>query len=106
LFGSGLMEPLLRLSQVAVRYGHVEALAGVDIDVQPGEIVAVIGANGAGKTTLLNAISGMVALASGEILYQSKRLNGLPPQAVVQSGISQVPEGRQLFVDLTVQDNL
>jgi len=100
------MEPLLRLRDVAVRYGHVEALAGVDIDVHEGEIVAVIGANGAGQPTLLNAISGLVPLAGGEILYEGTRINGLPPQAVVQGGISQVPEGRQLFADLTVQDNL
>jgi branched-chain amino acid transport system ATP-binding protein len=98
--------PLLRLDQVAVRYGHVEALAGIDMEVHEGEIVAVIGANGAGKTTLLNAISGMVPLAGGEILYGGKPINGLQPQTIVQRGISQVPEGRQLFADLTVQDNL
>jgi branched-chain amino acid transport system ATP-binding protein len=82
----------------------VEALAGVDVEVHEGEIVTVIGANG--KTTLLNAVSGMAPLAGGEILYSGQRIDGRPPQAIVQAGISQAPEGRQLFADLSVQDNL
>ncbi len=84
----------------------MEALAGVDVEVHEGEIVTVIGANGAGKTTLLNAISGMAPLAAGGILYCGQRIDGRPPQAIVQAGISQAPEGRQLFADLSVQDNL
>ena len=89
-----------------VRYGQVEALRTIDLTVEPGEIVAVIGANGAGKTTLLNAISGFTPLASGEITYDGKPISGLSPQQIVRRGISQVPEGRQLFADLTVLDNL
>lgn len=100
------MPALLQVSRAVVRYGHVEALRGVDLSVEQGEIVAVIGANGAGKTTLLNAISGLAPLASGEIAYSGQRIGGLAPHDVVQRGISQVPEGRQLFADLTVLDNL
>jgi branched-chain amino acid transport system ATP-binding protein len=98
--------PLLAVRSLAVRYGHVEALRGIDLEVGEGELVAVIGANGAGKTTLLNAISGVVPVTGGQIEYAGRRIDGLRPQAVVQAGIGQVPEGRQLFVDLSVIDNL
>jgi branched-chain amino acid transport system ATP-binding protein len=98
--------PLLEVRDLSVRYGHVEALAGVDLHVAAGEIVAVIGANGAGKTTLLNAISGLVPPAGGQVVYAGQPIHGRAPQSIVTTGISQVPEGRQLFTDLTVQDNL
>ncbi|MDE3076204.1 MAG: ABC transporter ATP-binding protein [Chloroflexota bacterium] len=97
---------MLEVRGVGVRYGHVEALRGVSLSVDDGEIVTVIGANGAGKTSLLNAISGLVPLSEGEILFQGRRISGMSPQEVVQLGISQVPEGRQLFAQLTVMDNL
>ncbi|HLG71958.1 MAG TPA: ABC transporter ATP-binding protein [Chloroflexota bacterium] len=97
---------LLEVRNLTVRYGHLEALTGVDLTVAGGEIVAVIGANGAGKTTLLNAISGLLPIVAGEIVYAGQPIHGRAPQAIVGSGISQVPEGRQLFTDLTVQDNL
>jgi branched-chain amino acid transport system ATP-binding protein len=97
---------LLSVAGAAVRYGHVEALSAVDLEVEAGEIVAVIGANGAGKTTLLNAISGITPLAGGQITYAGSRIDGLPTQDIVRRGVCQVPEGRQLFADLTVRDNL
>ncbi len=97
---------LLAVDQAVVRYGQVEALRGIDLHVDEGEIVAVIGANGAGKTTLLNAISGLAPLAGGEISWAGQRISRLAPQEVVRRGVSQVPEGRQLFADLTVLDNL
>ncbi|HEX6513545.1 MAG TPA: ATP-binding cassette domain-containing protein, partial [Chloroflexota bacterium] len=79
---------MLRLSGVAVQYGHVEALRGVDLEVRPGEIVAVIGANGAGKTTLLNAISGLTPLAAGRIELDGRRIDGLAAPRIVHLGIS------------------
>jgi branched-chain amino acid transport system ATP-binding protein len=97
---------VLEVTGASVRFGHVAALDGVDLRLEAGEIVAVIGANGAGKTTLLNAISGMAPLTGGRITYNGQAIGNLPPRRIVQLGVSQVPEGRQLFADLTVLDNL
>jgi branched-chain amino acid transport system ATP-binding protein len=97
---------VLRLEGVDVRYGGVRALHGVSLDVEPGEIVALLGANGAGKSTALRAISGLVAPAAGAITWDGRRIDGLAPEVVVRRGIAQVPEGRQIFPELTVEENL
>ncbi|MHB8619451.1 MAG: ABC transporter ATP-binding protein [Chloroflexota bacterium] len=101
-----MAETVLEVHDLRVSYGHVEALRGISLVVNSGEIVTVIGANGAGKTTLLNAISGVAPVAAGSIHYRGRPIGGLRPQEVVQLGISHVPEGRQLFTDLSVLDNL
>ena len=98
------MSALLELRDVEARYGPVQALHGISLDVPEGEIVAVLGANGAGKTTTLRAISGTVR-RSGEISLGGKRLRG-GPEAAARAGIAHVPEGRGTFTELTVQENL
>src|SRR5262245_48308379 len=90
---------------VAVRYGRHQALDGVSIRIAPGEIVVILGANGAGKTTLLNAIAGLVP-CSGEVQLDGRSLRGLPPHLIVEAGLALVPEGRRIFGDLTVLENL
>jgi len=87
-------------------YGRIQALDNVSLHVRAGEIVCLIGANGAGKTTLLNTVSGLIRRAQGEIFFENGRINGLSPDKVVGAGISQVPEGRQIFGPLTVLENL
>jgi len=97
---------LLRLSNLEASYGAVRALQGVSMDVAEGAVVAVLGANGAGKSTTLKAISGVVKPTAGEIEFDGKRLNGMTPNQIVRLGIAQVPEGRKIFKDLTVAENL
>ena len=97
---------MLNISKVETFYGNIQALKGVDVKVNDGEIVALIGSNGAGKSTLLMTISGVNKAASGEILFESKSISNLPPHDIVNLGISQVPEGRRIFSRLTVEDNL
>ena len=97
---------LLSLRGVEAGYGPVAALRGVDLTVGQGEIVTLIGANGAGKSTMLLAISGLVAARRGEIVLAGQRIDGLPPHRIVGLGISQVPEGRRIFPQLTVRENL
>ena len=97
---------LLSLRGVEAGYGPVAALRGVDLTVGQGEIVTLIGANGAGKSTLLLAISGLVAARRGEIVLAGQRIDGLPPHRIVGLGIAQVPEGRRIFPQLTVLENL
>ncbi len=96
---------LLEIQDLYVSYGGIQALQGVSLHVEEGEIVTIIGANGAGKSSLLNAISGVVRYRSGEIRYQGNRLPNKAFQ-VVALGIAQVPEGRQVFANLTVEENL
>ncbi len=98
------MTALLELRDVEARYGPVQALRGISLEVPEGSIVAVLGANGAGKTTTLRAVSGMVR-RSGEILLAGKPLRG-GPEAVARAGIAHVPEGRGTFTELTVMENL
>ena len=98
------MAALLELQEVHARYGAVEALHGVSLEVPEGEIVAVLGANGAGKTTTLRAVSGTVR-RSGEIRFAGQRLRG-GPEVVAKTGIAHVPEGRGTFTELTVLENL
>ncbi len=96
---------LLEINDVHVAYGGIQALQGISLHVDKGEIVTIIGANGAGKSSLLNAISAMVPYHRGEIIYQGERLPDKPYHVVAQ-GIIQVPEGRQVFANLNVEDNL
>lgn len=97
---------LLEVSNLEVAYGDVRALWGVSISVDDGQIVSVVGANGAGKTTLMRAISGLVPVARGEVRLNGQSLVGLSPQAIAQLGIAHVPEGRGLFRQMTVLENL
>lgn len=96
----------LELKGVSVSYGKVAALRDLGMSVAPGSIVTVIGANGAGKSTALRAISGLEPLRGGEILFEGGRISGLPPDVIVSRGIAHVPEGRRVFPDLTVEENL
>lgn len=97
---------MLKLTSLNVLYGNIQALTGISLHVRPGEIVTLIGANGAGKTTLLNTISGLVPAEKGTTLFSDKNITGLSPENIVKLGISQVPEGRQVFAPLSVWDNL
>jgi branched-chain amino acid transport system ATP-binding protein len=97
---------LLSLSQVAVAYGGIRAIKGISLEVARGEIVAMIGANGAGKTTALKSIMRLLPLAGGSIEFAGRRLNELDTESVVDLGISLVPEGRAIFPNLTVRENL
>jgi branched-chain amino acid transport system ATP-binding protein len=89
-----------------VSYGAITALHGISLSVQPGSVVTLIGANGAGKTTTLKTISGLLRARDGEILYDGKNIAGLPTHQIVKLGISHVPEGRMIFANLTVMENL
>ncbi|MEK6599797.1 MAG: ABC transporter ATP-binding protein [Deltaproteobacteria bacterium] len=97
---------MLKLSHIYTAYGNIEALKDVSIDISQGGIAAIIGANGAGKSTLLNTISGVFSPKKGEIEFLGKRIDGLPAHAVVEMGISHVPEGRRIFPQLTVMENM
>ena len=97
---------MLEIANLNVRYGAVEALRDVSIKVGSGSLVAILGANGAGKSTLLRAISGVVSAASGNIALLGKAIGGLSPEEIVRCGVSHVPEGRGIFPDLTVKENL
>ena len=97
---------LLRVEDAAVHYKKVAALKGISISVPEGGIVTIIGANGAGKTTTLRAISGLAKLSQGEIWFDQNRIDGLPPEKIVALGIAHVPEGRRVFPDLSVEENL
>ncbi|WP_243373978.1 ABC transporter ATP-binding protein [Geotalea sp. SG265] len=97
---------MLRLKNVNTFYGKVHALKNVSLHLEKGEIVTLIGANGAGKTTILNTISGVTPAAAGEILFERELVQALSPDRIVRTGIAQVPEGRQVFKPLSVEDNL
>lgn len=100
------MPEMLTLSGVTAGYGSVKALAGVNISLGDGEAVALLGANGAGKSTTLRAISGLVRLQSGAITFGGVNLGALPPYKIAELGIAHVPEGRQVFPEMTVKENL
>jgi branched-chain amino acid transport system ATP-binding protein len=97
---------VLTIENLRSSYGRIEVLHGVSIDVQQGEIVSLVGTNGAGKTTLLRSISGVQPVTSGSIVFAGQRIDGVPAHMRVARGIVQVPEGRQLFAPLSVEDNL
>jgi len=96
----------LSVEKIEVRYGDALALFNVSLEVEQGEIVSLVGANGAGKSTTLKAISGLLKPKSGQILFAGKRLNEIPAYAIVDLGIIQIPEGRQLFPYMTTLENL
>lgn len=97
---------LLEIKNLSAFYGGIQALKGVSFGIHKGEIVTLIGANGAGKSTTLRAISGLVRPKEGEILLEGQSLKGVPPHEVVRRGVSQAPEGRKIFANLTVRENL
>jgi len=97
---------MLEIKNLAVNYGAITALHGISLSVPDGKIITLIGANGAGKTTTLKTISGLLKPNVGEILYGGKDIAGLPPHRIVALGISQAPEGRMIFANLTVLENL
>ena len=97
---------LLEIKDLRVSYGGIEALKGISFHVEEGQIVTLIGANGAGKSTTLQAISGLAPVKSGAILYDGQAINGLNPQKIVSMGVGMVPEGRRVFPNLTVLENL
>jgi len=97
---------MIRVKSINTYYGKIHALKNVSMHVNDGEIVALIGANGAGKTTVLNSISGISPPGEGEVIFSGTNILGLPPDEIVKMGISQVPEGRQIFAPLTVLTNL
>ncbi len=98
--------PLLELRDLTVRYGEIEAVHGISLHVEAGEVVTLLGSNGAGKSTTLKAISGLVRPAAGEILFEGRSLRGLKPEEVVRRGVAHVPEGRRIFPGLTVRENV
>ena len=97
---------MLEVSDINTFYGKVQALWGVSLRVDEGEIVTLVGANGAGKTTLLNTLSGSLRPASGHATFLDKKIDGLPPHVIAELGISHIPEGGKLFPDMSVHENL
>lgn len=97
---------MLTLHDVSTHYGDIQALRGVHLMVNPKEIVVIVGSNGAGKSTLINLISGILRCTSGEILFMEERVDTLLPHEIVNRGIVQIPEGRLLFPEMTVMENL
>jgi branched-chain amino acid transport system ATP-binding protein len=97
---------MLRIDGLSASYGSIQVLKRISIQVPKGQVVSIIGANGAGKTTLLKSISGLMKIQEGRVVYKEKDIAGLPANRIVGLGISQVPEGRQIFSHLSVQDNI
>lgn len=97
---------MLKVENINVYYGNIQALSGISLDIQEGEIVTLIGANGAGKSTLLKTVSGLLKPKQGKIIYEGKPINGKAAQTIVKQGISHVPEGRRVFANMTVEENL
>ena len=100
------MNEMLKITDLHVNYGMIQAIKGVSFHVDEGEIIALIGANGAGKTTILHTITGLVGAASGKIEYKGNDLTKVPAHKIVSMGMSHVPEGRRIFQELSVYDNL
>ncbi|WP_366922292.1 ABC transporter ATP-binding protein [Metallumcola ferriviriculae] len=97
---------MLKVTDLQVSYGHVHALKGISLEVKQGEIVTLIGANGAGKSTLLRTISGLIRPSHGSITFEEEEVDRLSPDTVVNRGLVQVPEGRKIFSNMTVAENL
>lgn len=100
------MGEILKLSNVKLNYGPIAAIKGIDLTVEEGQIVAILGANGAGKTSTLKVISGLLKPSAGEIFFEGKKISGKPAHKVAQAGIMQSPEGRHVLIGLTVEENL
>ena len=101
-----MSEPVLRVENINVYYGSIHAIKGISFEVYAGEIVTLIGANGAGKSTTLNTISGLLTPSTGSIKFFDEVLAKVPPHKIVEKGLAQVPEGRRVFAQMTVQENL
>jgi branched-chain amino acid transport system ATP-binding protein len=101
-----MTQPLLELKDVHVHYGAIHALRGVSLTVAPGEVVTLIGSNGAGKSTTLRAVSALLRPSSGTVTFDGKNVGALPPDALVALGMAHAPEGRGVFQNLTVEENL
>ena len=101
-----MAETMLKIDNIHVYYGAIHALKGVSLEVKAGEIVTLIGANGAGKSTTLRTVSGLLAPKSGAITFLGENIAGTPAHEIVKHGISQVPEGRRIFAEMSVQENL
>ena len=99
-------EPLLALRKLEVAYGGIQAVKGIDLEVGQGELVCLIGANGAGKTTTLKAVTGLVRAAAGRVLYDGQDITGLRVPQIARRGLALVPEGRGVFAQLTIEENL
>jgi branched-chain amino acid transport system ATP-binding protein len=97
---------MLEVSSLSVAYGSVDAVSGVSFSVPEGSLVALLGGNGAGKTTILRALSGLIPIRAGDVRFRGEPIGGLPPHAIVKRGLIQTPEGRRIFPDLTVMENL
>ncbi|CAM3828743.1 ABC transporter ATP-binding protein [Mesobacillus zeae] len=97
---------MLRVEEINVYYGNIQALKDVSLEINQGEIVTLIGANGAGKSTLLKTISGLLKPKQGQVIYEGRNIAGKAAQAIVKMGISHVPEGRRVFANMTVEENL
>jgi branched-chain amino acid transport system ATP-binding protein len=97
---------VLDIKNINTLYGNIQALWDISLDIREAELVALVGANGAGKTTLLNTISGLLRPASGQVEFLGQRIEGLPSHLIVEMGMSHIPEGRKLFPDMSVRENL
>ena len=101
-----MTEALLRVDGLRAAYGKVTALSGVSIEVREGEIVAILGANGAGKSTLLNCVTGIVPVSAGQVQFRGRAVTGMKPWQLSRMGLNHVPEGREIFPSMTVEENL
>lgn len=101
-----MTDALLHVDQIEVRYGAIKALKGISFEVREGEVVALLGANGAGKTTTQQTVSGMLRPSLGQIMYDGRRIDGIPAHELINLGICHVPEGRRVFPRMTVHENL
>ena len=100
------MAQILKVDDIHVYYGSIHAVKGVSFEVNEGEVVTLIGANGAGKSTILNTISGLLHPKMGSVLFEGRDLKGVAPHKIVEHGLAQVPEGRHIFQQMTVEENL
>ena len=100
------MSQILQVNDLHVYYGSIHAVKGVSFEVNEGEVVTLIGANGAGKSTVLNTVSGLLHPKHGSVVFEGKDLKGVPAHKIVEHGLAQVPEGRHVFLQMTVEDNL
>ncbi len=100
------MSKILDIKNLEISYGSIKAVKGISLSVEEGQIVAILGSNGAGKTSTLRTISGLVKAAGGEVVYNQNNITNLNPNKITKQGVAQSPEGRQIFADLTVEENL
>ena len=101
-----MADTILKVDNINVYYGNIHAVKGVSFTVNEGEIVTLIGANGAGKSTTLKTVSGLLKPRSGDVLYKGKSIKGVRAHKIVEAGLAQVPEGRHVFLHMTVEENL